>query len=140
MRIPSRIVCVFVALVLLPTLTACDLKEVIVRIADFESNQVDGVRFHRLDEATGQFVPGGSVRFSEPYISESWGEVVDYTILDAAGQEVLTLPAPLRRDAANPDMVTIGLLYTHALDPGWFRISSVNAAGESDLSIEQIYM
>jgi hypothetical protein len=141
MRTPAlRIACAFVALALLPTLVACDLKGVTVRIADFESNAVDGVRFYRLDEVLGDFVPGGSVRFSEPYLAPGSGEVVDYTILDADENEVLNLSARLRRDPADPDAVTLNLVYDRTEPPGWFRISSFNAAGESVLSLEQIYL
>jgi len=140
MRNPSlRIACVLTALALLPTLVACDLKGVTVLIADFESNSVDGVRFYRLDEALGDFVPGGSIRFSAPYLSKALGEVVDYRILDADGNETSRFTAPLFRDASNPDVVTVNLLYNRLEDPGWFRLASFNGAGESPLSLEQIY-
>ena len=142
MRIPPlRITCVLVALALLPSLVACDLKSVTVRIADFDSHAVDGVRFHRLDERLGVFVPGGTVRFSETFIHDHWGEeFVEYTIYDADGQEVISVPVQVLRDPANPDTVTLNLLYNRVEDPGWFRVSSFNAAGESELSTEQIYL
>ncbi len=135
-----RTSCALVALSLLPLLTACEYRRVTVRIADFESALVEGVRFWRLTEASLQFEPGGSVEFDDPRILESGHEVVDYTVFSPDGEELVTLPAFVLRNPADPDTVTLELQYLRYEDPGWFRITTYNAAGESELSQEQIYL
>lgn len=140
MRVPSlRIVCALAALLLLPSLTGCEMRSVTVRIADFDSNAVEGVRFWRLDEVVGSFLPGGSLLFGEPVIDRDL-ELVSYDVIDPEGTVMTTLTAQVIRDPANPDTVTLDLSYARGEAPGWFKISSFNAAGDSALSLEQIYL
>ena len=131
-----------VALALLsvaPHLLACDYKQVTVRVLDFDTNAVIGVRFWRLSESSGEFLAGGRVLFSEVY-QEDGEEWVDYTVVNEDGSEGLTLPARIVRDGANPDAVTVDLYYSRFEGPGWYRVSAFNGAGDSDLSDEQVYL
>lgn len=139
-RASLRATCLLATLLFLPALVACEFKSVTVQIADFETNSVEGVRFWRLDEALGDFQPGGSVRFSDPYPAGGGLEMIDYTIVQANGEEVLTLPAEVIRDPADPDLVTLVISYGRFEEAGWFRVSSFNAVGDSELSSEQVYL
>ncbi len=127
------------AFLVLP-LVACESKDVVVRIPDFDSAQVDGVWVWRLDDATGQWVKDGQIDFGQLLLAGG-REQLEYENLGVAGgsaetQEGVALRADVLRDPLNPDQVTVELIYFRMSDPGEFRVTTYNDAGESPLSLE----
>ena len=120
-------------------LCGCDLSKLHVIIPDFDSNRVAGVQVWRLDDGSQQPVAGGQLSFSEPYILQGH-EVVDYTQVHADGSEGVTFFARVMRDPANPDTVSLDLGYERLEEAGWFKVSTFNSQGSSELSLNQTYL
>lgn len=133
----------FVALVsLLPFVSGCDYRSVSIEIPGFDAFQVEGVWLWKLNETTGRYERAGGIRLHRDTPAEDWwptlssgAEVIAYS---NTAQEDVVLPAEVIRDPAKPDRVTLRLLYLNTDEPGSFRATIFNAAGESDLSDQTI--
>jgi hypothetical protein len=120
--------------VLAISLSGCELKTLTVRLPTFFSAGVEVLQFWRLDGPRG-FVRSGHIRFQGLY-GPPGRKVVQYTIVDPSGADSLTLTAPV---LVRGDSIVVELMYARWADPGWFRVSSRNRAGESALSEEEIF-
>jgi hypothetical protein len=128
-------------LALAPLVSGCDYRSVSIEIPGFDSFAVEGVWFWKLNSATGQYERAGGIRLHRDATAEtSWpqlasgAEVIAYS---NTSQEEVVLPAEVIRDPAAPDQVTLRLLYTSP-EPGVFKATIFNAAGESELSDQTI--
>ena len=133
----TRSGCILTLLLLLP-LVGCDFKRITVRIDQFETREVQGLRFWRLDDASGTWLPEGHVLFSDVKEEDDvrW---VNYTPVNLLGEAGHPLGAELLRDPEKPGTVVLDIFYEFAAD-GWFRVSTFNANGESPLSEESILL
>jgi hypothetical protein len=138
-RVFRRLACAAAAAVLVLPLWGCQITQLHVLISDFESSAVEGLLIWRL--ADGSQVPeeAGRLLFTEPY-RQSGQEVIDYTQLNPDGREGLTLQAIVERDPRQPDVVELRVFYQRLLPAGWFRVSTFNARGASEPSIEKTYL
>ena len=136
--VSRRSICL-VGLFLLLALPGCELKSVTIRLSGLESQQVEGVRFWRQSERTGQFELAGRVAFVG-VVERKGVEWLHYELLNPDGSAGFTLHAPVERDPSDPDMITVQLQYARWENPGWFKVSAYNPAGDSPLSDEQIFL
>jgi hypothetical protein len=127
---------------LVPLVSGCDYRSVSIQIPGFDTFAVEGVWFWRLDPATGQYQREGGIRLHRDATAEtSWPELASGAEVIAysnTSQEGVMLPAEVIRDPAAPDQVTLRLLYANPGEPGVFKATIFNAAGESELSDQTI--
>jgi hypothetical protein len=134
---------VLIALIsLAPLVSGCNYRSVSIEIPGFDTFAVEGIWFWKLDPATGQYERAGGIRLHRDAAAEPWwpelssdAELIAYS---NTTQEEVVLPAEVIRDPANPDQVTLRLLYVNSDDPGVFKATIFNAAGESGLSDQTI--
>lgn len=132
-----RVLGVALLALVVPALSGCELRALHVVIPDFESSAVEGVQVYRLDDATGQPIAQGELRFVgiQP---QGDGEAVEYEVIAADGTRT-TLLAELFRDPVDPDQVEVSLLYQPS-STGWYKVGTYNAFGASPLSSAQTYL
>jgi len=117
-------------------LTGCEIKPVKVQLPTFFSAEIQELWFWRLDEQSQQYVRAGHLEFGSVE-GPPGRKVLTYTIVPITGNAfgALTVPVTVRGDS-----ITVELSYSRWEKPGWFRVSSRNAAGESGLSEEEIFL
>lgn len=127
---------------LAPLVSGCDYRSVSIKIPGFDTFAVEGIWFWKLDPVTGQYERAGGIRFHRDAAAEPWwpelsadAELIAYS---NTTQEEVVLPAEVIRDPAAPDQVTLRLLYLNPDEPGTFKATLFNAAGESELSDQTI--
>ena len=127
---------------LAPLVSGCDYRSVSIQIPGFDAFAVEGIWFWKLDPATGQYERAGGIRLLRDATAEtSWPQLASGAELIAYSnttQEEVVLPAEVIRDPAKPDEVTLRLLYLNSDEPGVFKATIFNAAGESELSDQTI--
>ena len=117
-------------------ITSCNVQWVNVMIPDFQSKQVQGVWIWRSSGATGAFSHDLQVavplQIVSPRVSGvqpgQWQIVPDST---GQGQLLFVMAQP---DAANPDGITVKIGLVAPFTPGYVKVSTYNAAGESPVS------
>lgn len=119
---------------LLLAVQGCKWFEITVKIPDFDSRKVQGVWVWKQDPISGQWQRAGQILF-DPAPSGTASKDLHYVVLQPDGFG-LPLKAPVERDPKAPDQVTVRLWYARFLEPGQYRVSTYNAAGESSLSPE----
>ena len=119
-------------LALVLPLLACEPTWFTVKIPDFGSKEVEGVWVWRLSTQTHQYEREALIRF-ESLSSLPSAQILSYAAYSNAGAQALT--AGIVRDPANPDVVTVTLGFELG-EPGVFKVSTYNAAGESPLSAQ----
>jgi len=117
------------ALVCAP-LSGCNIVLLSVRIPDFD--QVQGLWLWRLSP-TGEYQRSGRIQFST-LEAVARGEALDYRETCANGVSGLANQAALQRAPNDPNTVTLSLHYLSCEQPGTYRASAFNQAGESALS------
>jgi hypothetical protein len=123
-------------LLLAVSLAGCEYKAVTVQIPSFFSAGVDELWFWRLQARRDEYVRSGHIRFGGLF-GPPGKKVVQYTMVAPSGEVGLTLRAPVR---IKGDSIVVELNYARWADPGWFRVSSRNRAGESPLSEAEIFL
>jgi hypothetical protein len=116
------------------SLSGCEVKVVTVQLPSFFSAGIDELQFWRLEQQ--QYVRSGHIRL-QGLFGPPGRKVVQYTIVNPDGSDALTLTAPVQ---VRGDSIVVELMYARWADPGWFRVSSRNRAGESALSEEEIFL
>ena len=133
----------FAALVamVLPVLTGCEIKTVTVQILGWDAYQVQGLWLWRFDEAQTAFQRDNGIQFHRDRPTTQWepqfpsgAELVAYSFATGSSE----MPARVMRDPSDPDRVTLQLWYLRFTEPGVFKASTYNAAGESPLSTSSI--
>jgi hypothetical protein len=96
---------------------------------------LDGIWLHRRSEITGEFEPISEIRLTGR-VSEEGAEFVEYELLDPSGVSIgLTLSAQVDRSGPAPELA---LWIVRFSEPGEFKASVYNQAGESSLSEQTI--
>lgn len=134
---------VLLALFSLSTLlVACPLGRLRVRIPDFATSDVRGIRLYRVDDASGQLVHAGSIQFLGLETNETLGgEVLAYRQLTAEGEPWFgPLRTPAVRDPEAPAALEFELAFLNELPSGWFKVASYNEIGISKPSSGQTYV
>jgi len=106
---------------------------VTISIPDFVSKQVSGVWLWVESPTTGLFERDAKLVFGQTHVGPN-GESLDYVMTPTTGGQSMPFTANVSRDAANPDHVTLQLIFTRSEGAGYYRASSFNAAGESPLT------
>jgi hypothetical protein len=137
----SRYVLAALVALLLPVLSGCEVKPLTVQIYGWDTYQVQGVWLWRWNTVSKTYERDNGVQFLRDRSTAQYAqdfppdaELVVYSFA-TGGTE---MPARLERDARDPDLVTLRLWYLRFSDPGSFKASTYNAAGESDLSPNSI--
>lgn len=137
--------CALAALValVLPVLSGCEMKPLTVEIIGWDTYQVQGVWLWRWDTVSKTYERDNGVQFlrdrSTAQYAQSFppdAELLAYTHA-TGGTE---MPARLDRDPSDADRVTLRLWYVRFSDPGNFKATAYNAAGESPLSANSILL
>ncbi len=138
-RAIQRLACAAAAAVLLLPLWGCEFKRLHVLIADFDTSAVEGLLVWRLADGSQLPEEAGRLLFSEAY-RQGGQEVLEYTQIHADGSTGLTLQAAVSRDPRQPDVVELLVHYERLVPAGWFRVSTFNALGASEPSLEKTYL
>lgn len=113
-------------------LSACEMVRVTVVIPSFDSAGVEGVTFWRA--ANDGFEEDGQLVF-EGTEFRNGHEVVRYRFRSCDGDlGRVSYEAPVERPASDPDVVVLQLHYPRRAEPGTFRVSTFNHAGQSPLT------
>lgn len=123
-------------------LLACPLGRLRVKIPDFATSDVRGVRLYRVDDATGLLSAAGTIQFLGIEASDGGsGEMLAYRQLTAEGDPWF---GPLRtqvvRDPSQPASLEVELAFLNQLPAGWFKVASYNAVGTSKPSSGQTFI
>jgi hypothetical protein len=107
-----------------------------VQLPSFDE-ELDGIWLWRRSETTGQFEEVSEIRFLDTVV-DGGQEFVEYQIMDPTGTPLdVTLSASVDRSGTSPELV---LWVVRFGDPGEFKASVYNAAGESPLSEQTILL
>lgn len=125
----------FVALSLLALpLLGCETKEIHIQLPGYENGAIDGIWLWRRT-AQNTWERACKIDFVDRRMTEQ-GEMLLYVQNCVKGRtrRGVTLPTPVERLAATPSTIRINLWYMRYEDPGDYRATAFNAAGESQLS------
>jgi hypothetical protein len=125
-------------LLLLVTLSGCDLSWLKVKIPDFGSKKVQGIWVWRQVEGTTSWRHDTRLVFTGLRGSAGF-EWLDYeTVVGTLGQRGV-VTASVQRTAGKTDEVTVSVGFLRLSAPGMFRVSTYNSSGESPLSSTSTY-
>ena len=113
----------------------CTLGTVTISIPDFASKSVQGVWLWRSTAFNGAYQREVQFSFGE-FQPDAQGEALEYTASPADGSAPIPIPTYVVRDAANPDRVTVSLIFGRSEDAAFYRASTYNTSGDSPLSSE----
>jgi hypothetical protein len=113
----------------------CETRAVTMEIPGFGQASIEGVWLWRLSESTGQYERSCRLELYDPQLGASGNEEVPYLeVCDTPGQIGMDLKATISRLPTDSDTIVLTMWYFRYRDPGQFKASSYNAAGESPLS------
>jgi len=129
--------------IVLPVLSGCELKPLTVQVLGWDAYQVQGLWLWRYDPAAQRFERDNAIQFLRDRSTEQFAdqfpagtELVLYGFA-TGGTE---MPVQVKRSASDPDRVTLRLWYLRFTEPGIFKATTYNAAGESGLSSGSILL
>ena len=131
-----------IALSLTGAVTQCPWENLVVEIPDLEVNQIQGLQLWRADDETSQsLTEAGRVVFGDCFL-ENGMELMQYTMLDSQNQPIDFLaPATVVRGEDGTGAVTLVFFFAGWSEPpGWIRVTTFNAVGESELSDEAVFL
>jgi hypothetical protein len=129
-----RRVALAVAALLLVPLAGCELKTVRIQLPGYGNGAIEGVWLWRLDDATGQYVRACRIDFRGRGFTSTGAETVTYVQQCDNGHPMGALVAKVARSPSDAATVTLDLEYARWENPGMYRASAFNSAGESPLS------
>ncbi len=113
------------------------VKVVRIRVANFDASQIRGIWLYRWNDLEGTYEPSQEIQLDTPVL-DGGREYVDYTLFDPSGLALpITPSAEVERDG---DDATLALWFVRLGEPGEFRATLYNEAGESGLSEEVILL
>ncbi len=128
-----------IALCCLP-LAGCDMGILNVRITDFESSQVVGIKVWTRPPNATQFQLLAQYKLLVPTLRDG-NEEVPYAFVDDQGVEYPALmTAMLDRNPQDVDDVTLTFFLSKAVVSVEYKVSTYNAAGDSALSVGSSYL
>lgn len=131
-----------IALSLTGAMTQCPWKSLVVEIPDLDANQIEGLQLWRADDETGQsFTEAGRIVFGD-YFVEDGAEALVYTMLNPEDEPLaVATPAMVLRGEDENGGVTLHFFFDDWCElPGWIRVTTFNAVGESELSEEAVFL
>jgi len=142
MRIRSiRLAAIAALLAASSVLLACPIGRLRVLIPDFSSSAVRGLELLRVDDGSGALVRAGSIHFTGLENDPVSGEVMVYRQYEPDGTPSFgPLTAPVTRDPAMPEALTLEFTFLNELPAGWFKVAAFNAAGTSGPSSGQTFV
>ena len=123
----------------------CEPAKVQIQLDSFTASAIEGVVLHR-EGTDGTFRPVCEIHFSDLRTIVRRGESIErikyvQTCMDGAmGTPVLLLETNVERPADAPDAVQLKLWYWRFENPGIYKASAFNAAGESPLSASSLLL
>ena len=128
----SRVALAFVLLLLS---FGCETRAVKMEIPAFGNGNVDGVWLWRRVEATGKYKRACRLELDAPQLGAAGTEELSYLqVCDTPGQAGMNLKATISRLPDDPSTIVVTMWYFRFEQPGQFKASAYNAAGESALS------
>jgi hypothetical protein len=131
-----------IALILTGAVTQCPLRGLVVEVPDLDANQIQGLQLWRAEDETSQtFDENCRIVFGESHMSNG-SEMMEYTLLNPEGEPVpIWSYAAVDRGEGENDPVRLYFIFgSWSESPGWFRVTTFNSVGESDLSDEAIFL
>lgn len=121
-------------------MTGCEPKRVQIQLDAFGSSGIEGIFLYRQHPAGGGFQRICEIRFSDLRTIVRRGQTVErikYVQNCLDGQTdtpALLFETSVQRPGGDPDAILVDIWYLRFEDPGNYRASAFNAAGESALS------
>jgi hypothetical protein len=122
------------ALALLSTpLLGCEVKPIQIQLPGYGSGNIDGIWLWK--RVAGTWTRVCRIDFEDHRLTAD-GEVLLYVqnCVNGRVRRGLVLPSPVDRASEAPTTVTLDLYYFRYEDPGDYRATAFNEAGESSLS------
>ena len=121
------------SLVALPMLAACELRTFHIQRPGYGVGAIDGVWLWK--QIAGQWTRVCRIDFTDRRITQR-GETLSYVqnCMNGRVRRGIVFPTQITRPAGAPTTITVELLYLRYEDPGSYRATAFNAAGESALS------
>ncbi len=119
-------------------LSGCDAYVLRVVLTDLEESAIDGLEVYRIDDTTGSLTAAGVYRFSEITTVGGGREVMSYELTSVSG-ETIQAASWVERDAQDPSVVTLMLIYSIEMPPGRYKVAAYNDAGTSPPSLEETF-
>jgi hypothetical protein len=138
----SCVALALIALFLTSAVSQCSLRGLAVEVPDLEVNQIEGLQLWRADDETSQaYLENCRIVFGETHVAND-REGLEFTLLDPDGETTLfSGHAAVDRSQGEDGPVRLYFIFSDWQEsPGWFRVSSFNAVGESDLSDEAAFL
>jgi len=140
-----RSVCAALAVIALSLTGAvgqCPWKRLVVEIPDLEVNEIQGLQFWRADqEGSQQLIEAGRLVFGHTIVANG-ATALEFTMVNSRKQplEVFSPAVEVRREARS-GAVTLEFTFSNWSEPpGWIRVTTFNAVGESELSDEAVFL
>ena len=136
---------VLVLALLAGPMLGCEPAKVQIQLDSFSTSGIEGIVLHRED-TDGTFRPVCEIHFSDFRTIVRRGESIErikyvQTCLDGImGIPALVLETDVERPANAPDAVQLELWYWRFENPGIYKASAFNAAGESPLSASSLQL
>jgi hypothetical protein len=131
-----------IALCLTGAAMQCPWKRVKVEIPDYEVNEIQGLQFWRADqEGSLQLTEASRVVFGRHVFSNNT-EAVEYTMVDSRNEPVeIFSPATVVQREDTTGALTLSFVFsTWNEPPGWVRVTTFNAVGESEVSDDAVFL
>ena len=131
-----------IALCLTGAVTQCPWTSFVVEIPDLEVNQIQGLQLWRADDETSQNVTEAArVVFGDCFI-ENGRELMQYTMVNSQNQplDFLAPATVLRGEDENGAATLVFFFAGWSEPPGWIRVTTFNAVGESGLADEAVFL
>lgn len=122
---------------------ACEPTKVQIQLDGFSASGIEGIVLHR-EGTDGTYRPVCEIHFSEfrtivrRGVSVERIQYVQNCLEGEFGIPALVLEANVERPADAPDAIQLDLWYLRFEDPGTYKASAFNAAGESPLSASSL--
>ncbi|RIL06869.1 MAG: hypothetical protein DCC71_05225 [Proteobacteria bacterium] len=114
-------------------LTGCETKRVVLELASFGTESVEGIWLWRLSEQSGVYERACRIPFGA-IVAAGGGETLPYAQECNDGHAGLALESDVERAAEDPDTIRVALWYMRWEEPGTYKVSTYGADGESALS------
>lgn len=121
----------------------CEPKRVQIQLDGFSSSEIDGIWLYRQD-ASGGFERICEIVFTELRTIVRRGQATErikyvQNCLDGEqGIPALQMETSVRHPSGDPDAVLVDIWYLRFEDPGTYKASAFNQAGESPLSVTSL--
>jgi hypothetical protein len=116
----------------------CEPKEITLALPGFGNGSIDGVWIWHL-ASSGQYERACRLQLSDTQTTPTGIEILPYVQVCSAADEVgMNMSAKVVRLSGDPSTIIVKLWYFRWVDPGQFKASAYNSAGESPLSSQTL--